>query len=81
MDTSTPKYFEVKKYFMVAICFIDILILITYAALAGVMADSLLEHIMDTIQVDDKSSGRVSFLSISLTIVPCKCGAFLFCLL
>lgn len=57
---SKPKFFEVKKYAVVFICFIDILILVTYAALSGVMADELLEHITNNINVNDQTGGRVS---------------------
>lgn len=57
-----PSFFETKKYAVVFICFIDILILITYAALSGVMADELLEHITNTISVNDQTGGRVSLM-------------------
>ncbi|KAH9410222.1 hypothetical protein TYRP_009978 [Tyrophagus putrescentiae] len=59
-SSGKPKFFEAKKYAVVFVCFIDILILITYAALSGVMADSLLEHITNTIKVDDTNGGKVA---------------------
>lgn len=63
-SSGKPLFFETKKYAVVFICFIDILILITYAALSGVMADELLEHITNSINVNDQTGGRVSVISL-----------------
>ncbi len=73
-SSGKPKFFEAKKYAVVFVCFIDILILITYAALSGVMADSLLEHITNTIKVDDTNGGKVGICLLSKVL----CVLFIF---
>lgn len=73
-SSGKPKFFEAKKYAVVFVCFIDILILITYAALSGVMADSLLEHITNTIKVDDTNGGKT--IVITVTVVTCIVSIF-----